>query len=103
MDQFYYKLSVKLIGPKNDPPTVVQEKVLSLIQCWADAFQNQPDLQCRSSFRVRMGHIVVRTSPNSVTIIRQKLTPREVITPWPPSGSTPVSWNRHKFKVMGKI
>ncbi|XP_022829941.1 TOM1-like protein 2 isoform X2 [Spodoptera litura] len=36
---------VKLIGPKNDPPTVVQEKVLSLIQCWADAFQNQPDLQ----------------------------------------------------------
>ncbi|KAJ2943668.1 hypothetical protein O0L34_g16780 [Tuta absoluta] len=36
---------VKLIGPKNDPPTVVQEKVLSLIQCWADAFQNQQDLQ----------------------------------------------------------
>ncbi|XP_041987236.1 TOM1-like protein 2 [Aricia agestis] len=36
---------VKLIGPKNDPPTVVQEKVLGLIQCWADAFQNQPDLQ----------------------------------------------------------
>lgn len=36
---------VKLIGPKNDPPTVVQEKVLSLIQCWADAFQNQTDLQ----------------------------------------------------------
>lgn len=23
---------VKLIGPKNDPPTAVQEKVLSLIQ-----------------------------------------------------------------------
>ncbi|XP_045495733.1 target of Myb protein 1 isoform X1 [Colias croceus] len=36
---------VKLIGPKNDPPTVVQEKVLSLIQCWADAFQNQSELQ----------------------------------------------------------
>ncbi|RVE53688.1 hypothetical protein evm_001580 [Chilo suppressalis] len=36
---------VKLIGPKNDPPTVVQEKVLSLIQCWADAFQNQQELQ----------------------------------------------------------
>lgn len=35
---------VKLIGPKNDPPTAVQEKVLSLIQAWADAFQNQPDL-----------------------------------------------------------
>ncbi|KAL3277213.1 hypothetical protein HHI36_012563 [Cryptolaemus montrouzieri] len=35
---------VKLIGPKNDPPTAVQEKILSLIQAWADAFQNQPDL-----------------------------------------------------------
>ncbi|XP_050513586.1 TOM1-like protein 2 isoform X1 [Diabrotica virgifera virgifera] len=35
---------VKLIGPKNDPPTAVQEKVLSLIQSWASAFQNQPDM-----------------------------------------------------------
>ncbi|XP_044735026.1 TOM1-like protein 2 isoform X2 [Chrysoperla carnea] len=35
---------VKLIGPKNDPPTVVQEKVLSLIQSWADAFAGQPEL-----------------------------------------------------------
>ncbi|XP_026469164.1 TOM1-like protein 2 [Ctenocephalides felis] len=35
---------VKLIGPKNDPPPVVQERVLSLIQSWADAFQNQPEL-----------------------------------------------------------
>nr|CAD7425194.1 unnamed protein product [Timema monikensis] len=35
---------VKLIGPKNDPPTAVQEKVLSLIQCWADAFRHQAEL-----------------------------------------------------------
>lgn len=35
---------VKIIGPKNEPPTVVQEKVLSLIQSWADAFRNHPDL-----------------------------------------------------------
>lgn len=35
---------VKIIGPKNDPPAIVQEKVLSLIQVWADAFKNQPDL-----------------------------------------------------------
>lgn len=35
---------VKLIGPKNDPPTGVQEKVLSLIQVWADTFKNQSDL-----------------------------------------------------------
>ncbi|XP_054288078.1 target of Myb1 membrane trafficking protein isoform X5 [Macrosteles quadrilineatus] len=35
---------VKLIGPKNDPPTAVQEKVLSLIQSWADAFNSQPEM-----------------------------------------------------------
>ncbi|KAK2169905.1 hypothetical protein LSH36_6g13051 [Paralvinella palmiformis] len=36
---------VKIIGPKNDPPQVVQEKVLSLIQTWADAFQGIPELK----------------------------------------------------------
>ncbi|XP_054714407.1 TOM1-like protein 2 [Uloborus diversus] len=36
---------VKLIGPKNDPPTAVQEKVLSLIQNWAEAFRSQPEMQ----------------------------------------------------------
>ncbi|XP_049819739.1 TOM1-like protein 2 isoform X2 [Aethina tumida] len=35
---------VKLIGPKNDPPTAVQEKVLSLIQAWADAFRSKPEM-----------------------------------------------------------
>ncbi|ODM91692.1 TOM1-like protein 2 [Orchesella cincta] len=35
---------VKLIGPKNDPPTIVQEKVLGLIQSWADTFRGQPEL-----------------------------------------------------------
>lgn len=33
-----------LSGPKNDPPSIVQEKVLNLIQSWADAFHNQPEL-----------------------------------------------------------
>ncbi|XP_071557170.1 TOM1-like protein 2 isoform X2 [Temnothorax nylanderi] len=36
---------VKLIGPKNEPPTAVQEKVLSLIQTWADTFRHQPHTQ----------------------------------------------------------
>jgi len=31
-------------GPKNDPPIEVQERVLSLIQCWADALQQKPEL-----------------------------------------------------------
>ncbi|CAH1794343.1 unnamed protein product [Owenia fusiformis] len=36
---------IKIIGPKNDPPQVVQEKILSLIQTWADAFRGSPELK----------------------------------------------------------
>ncbi|XP_047427839.1 TOM1-like protein 2 isoform X6 [Mugil cephalus] len=35
---------VKIISPKMNPPTIVQDKVLSLIQAWADAFRSSPDL-----------------------------------------------------------
>nr|XP_057918231.1 TOM1-like protein 2 isoform X1 [Doryrhamphus excisus] len=35
---------VKIISPKNSPPTIVQDKVLALIQAWADAFRSSPDL-----------------------------------------------------------
>ncbi|XP_073756424.1 target of Myb1 membrane trafficking protein isoform X1 [Callorhinus ursinus] len=35
---------VKTILPKNNPPTVVHDKVLHLIQSWADAFRSSPDL-----------------------------------------------------------
>lgn len=36
---------VKVIGPKYDPPQALQEKVLSSIQTWSDAFKGQPDLK----------------------------------------------------------
>lgn len=36
---------VKLIGPKNEPPAEVQNKVLSLIQTWAETFRHQPHNQ----------------------------------------------------------
>ncbi|KAK1162874.1 TOM1-like protein 2 isoform X2 [Acipenser oxyrinchus oxyrinchus] len=35
---------VKIISPKNNPPTIVQDKVLAMIQAWADAFRSSPDL-----------------------------------------------------------
>nr|XP_014354486.1 PREDICTED: target of Myb protein 1-like [Latimeria chalumnae] len=35
---------VKTILPKNNPPNIVQDKVLNLIQAWADAFRSSPDL-----------------------------------------------------------
>ncbi|XP_067875490.1 target of Myb protein 1 isoform X1 [Heterodontus francisci] len=41
---FVEDVLVKTILPKNNPPTIVQDKVLSLIQAWADAFRSTPDL-----------------------------------------------------------
>ncbi|CAM4412554.1 unnamed protein product [Leuciscus chuanchicus] len=41
---FIEGVMVKIITPKNNPPAIVQEKVLSLIQSWADAFRSSPDL-----------------------------------------------------------
>ncbi|XP_018024125.1 TOM1-like protein 2 [Hyalella azteca] len=35
---------VKLIGPKNDPPSCIQLKVLLMIQSWNEAFKHQPEL-----------------------------------------------------------
>ncbi|XP_043944871.1 TOM1-like protein 2 [Protopterus annectens] len=35
---------VKIINARNNPPTIVQDKVLALIQAWADAFRSSPDL-----------------------------------------------------------
>ena len=36
---------VKVIGPKYDPPQALQEKVLSSIQTWSDAFKGQPEFK----------------------------------------------------------
>lgn len=35
---------VKLIGPKNNPPIDLQERVLRMIERWAEAFKTQPDM-----------------------------------------------------------
>ncbi|XP_051742031.1 TOM1-like protein 2 isoform X4 [Ctenopharyngodon idella] len=41
---FIEGVMVKIITPKTNPPAIVQDKVLSLIQAWADAFRSSPDL-----------------------------------------------------------
>ncbi|XP_051571590.1 TOM1-like protein 2 isoform X1 [Myxocyprinus asiaticus] len=41
---FIEGVMVKIISPKTNPPAIVQDKVLSLIQAWADAFRSSPDL-----------------------------------------------------------
>ncbi|PIK54923.1 putative TOM1-like protein 2-like isoform X1 [Apostichopus japonicus] len=42
--QDFIRELVKIIQPNVNPPTVVQEKILAMIQTWADAFKRQPDL-----------------------------------------------------------
>ncbi|XP_029445986.1 target of Myb protein 1 isoform X2 [Rhinatrema bivittatum] len=42
--EFVDNVLVKTILPKNNPPTIVHDKVLILIQAWADAFRSSPDL-----------------------------------------------------------
>ncbi|XP_046285473.1 target of Myb1 membrane trafficking protein isoform X2 [Marmota monax] len=41
---FVESVLVRTILPRNNPPTIVHDKVLSLIQSWADAFRSSPDL-----------------------------------------------------------
>ncbi|KAM6184869.1 TOM1-like protein 2 [Rhynchocyon petersi] len=41
---FIDSVLVKIISSKNNPPTIVKDKVLALIQAWADAFRSSPDL-----------------------------------------------------------
>lgn len=42
--EFVENVFVKTILPKNNPPAIVHDKVLNLIQAWADAFRSSPDL-----------------------------------------------------------
>ncbi|XP_075039088.1 target of Myb1 membrane trafficking protein [Mixophyes fleayi] len=42
--EFVEGVLVKTILPKNNPPSIVHDKVLNLIQAWADAFRSSPDL-----------------------------------------------------------
>uniref|UniRef100_H3CL85 Target of myb1 membrane trafficking protein n=1 Tax=Tetraodon nigroviridis TaxID=99883 RepID=H3CL85_TETNG len=41
---FVEAVLVKSIIPRNSPPLVVHDRVLSIIQAWADAFRSSPDL-----------------------------------------------------------
>ncbi|KAM4650951.1 target of Myb1 membrane trafficking protein [Discoglossus pictus] len=42
--EFVEGVLVKTILPKNNAPNIISDKVLNLIQAWADAFRSSPDL-----------------------------------------------------------
>jgi len=41
----FLKDMTNIMNPKHDPPIVVQDKILSLIQCWSIAFRVAPELR----------------------------------------------------------
>lgn len=42
--EFVEGVLVRSIIPRNNPPLVVHDRVLSIVQAWADAFRSSPDL-----------------------------------------------------------
>lgn len=50
-------------GPKNEPPSSIQEKVLSLIQAWTDAFRNHPELAGVSQVYAELKHKGIEFPP----------------------------------------
>ncbi|KAL7734047.1 hypothetical protein ACLKA6_011732 [Drosophila palustris] len=70
---------VKLIGPKNDPPAAMQEKVLSLIQIWADAFKNQPDLNGVTLMYMELKNKGIEFPPTDLDAMAPIYTPQRSV------------------------
>ncbi|XP_068207995.1 TOM1-like protein 2 isoform X4 [Palaemon carinicauda] len=88
---------VKLIGPKNEPPAAVQEKVLSLIQAWADAFRHQPELSGVSQVYADLKHKGVEFPMTNLDTMAPIITPQRTVTtpePRPPRPCGPTSPRR---------
>ncbi|XP_017040283.1 TOM1-like protein 2 isoform X2 [Drosophila ficusphila] len=75
---------VKLIGPKNDPPAAMQEKVLSLIQIWADAFKNQPDLNGVTQMYMELKNKGIEFPANDLDAMAPIYTPQRSVPELPP-------------------
>lgn len=86
---------VKIIGPKNDPPQVVQEKVLSLIQTWADAFQSIPELKEVSKVYQELKHKGIEFPPTDL----DKMAP--IHTPAKLPGSSPPAAHAYPIHPAG--
>ena len=66
------------LGPKNDPPVAVQDKVLSLIQAWADTFRHQPELAGVSQVYADLKHKKVEFPPPNPDLMAPIYTPQRV-------------------------
>ncbi|XP_065338789.1 TOM1-like protein 2 isoform X1 [Cloeon dipterum] len=82
---------VKLIGPKNDPPTVVQEKVLSLIQSWADAFRHQSEMSGVVSVYSELRQKGIEFPMTDLDTMAPIITPQRTVTDSAPPVPRPVT------------
>uniref|UniRef100_A0A182NM65 VHS domain-containing protein n=1 Tax=Anopheles dirus TaxID=7168 RepID=A0A182NM65_9DIPT len=96
---------VKLIGPKNDPPPIVQEKVLSLIQIWADAFRSQPDLNGVVQVYQELKNKGIEFPATDLDAIAPIYTPQRSVPDGAPASETvatlPVSPHHHASQTPG--
>uniref|UniRef100_A0A914C3U0 Target of Myb protein 1 n=1 Tax=Acrobeloides nanus TaxID=290746 RepID=A0A914C3U0_9BILA len=80
---------VKLIGPKFDAPQVVQERVLSLIQSWADTFRGNPALVGVNEVYDELRQKGVEFPPTDFDSMAPILTPKRTVFPEPKQPTTP--------------
>ncbi|KAJ7382287.1 TOM1-like protein 2 [Desmophyllum pertusum] len=89
---------VKILNPKSNPPQVVLDKILSLIQDWADAFRGSPDLsyvlETYDSLRAQGVEFPAKNldtlSPIYTPQRTQPERPATAIPPRPPPSQPPV-------------
>ncbi|CAF3052875.1 unnamed protein product [Rotaria sp. Silwood2] len=69
-----------VIGPKNNPPPAIQERVLGMIQTWALAFRQDPDLKNVEHFYTEcIQHGLQFPPAEPENIIKASLTPTRTI------------------------
>ncbi|CAJ0938099.1 unnamed protein product, partial [Mesorhabditis belari] len=80
---------VKLIGPKFDAPQIIQERVLTLIQSWADAFRNAPDLQGAAQVYEDLKAKGVEFPATDLDTLAPIITPKRTVFTEPPPQQQP--------------
>nr|CDJ96832.1 VHS and GAT domain containing protein [Haemonchus contortus] len=80
---------VKLIGSKFDTPQIIHERVLSLIQAWADAFRGHPDLQGVVQVYEELVTKGVTFPATDLDAMAPIITPKQTVFPDPKTSPLP--------------
>lgn len=107
MQKEFIQELVKLIGPKNNPPIDLQERVLRMIQKWADAFKLQSDLSgVVTVYNELKSKGVTFPAPDSTSAIGPPVqTPQRTVPPRnvSPRNPTPSSQQRQISTASNQI